>query len=206
MMDHSPSAAAPSVGVVYKLGGSLLEWAGLADALDRVLEHEIPGRSVALVGGGGTSADAVLRWDEAHELGAACAHQLAIAAMDFNARMIRELLQKRGRAFVTQAEDLRPGAILIPDMEDELRLAGNEVPGPSWEVTSDSLAAWLARRLGATRIVLLKSTDPPEDRRLATATARQLVDSRFAESVRGLEVEWINLRGSTILPVIKLVP
>jgi hypothetical protein len=50
----------------------------------------------------------------------------------------------------------------------------------SWDVTSDSLAAWLAWRVGATRLVLVKSAPAPEPplspERLA---ALGLVDAAF---------------------------
>ena len=201
----SPTEGVQTVDVLFKLGGSLLEWAGLPEALDRILGNRGP-RPTAIVVGGGASADAVRRWDETHDLGAASAHALAIAAMDFNARMIREMLRRRGRDVVTRREDLRIGATLIPDTEAELLYAGDDVPSPSWEVTSDSLAAWLARRLGSRQLVLVKSIDPPEDRRLVTAMKRQLVDSRFIEFAQGFEVSWINLRGGAILPFVPMVP
>jgi dihydroneopterin aldolase len=50
-------------------------------------------------------------------------------------------------------------------------LAASDVP-ESWDVTSDSLAAWLAGTLGAARLLLVKSRDvePP-------VTARDLADA-----------------------------
>jgi aspartokinase-like uncharacterized kinase len=54
----------------------------------------------------------------------------------------------------------------------------------SWEVTSDSLAAWIARALGASRLVLVK---PPD-----AEPSTDLVDGYF-ERVRGnLGVETIS--------------
>ena len=204
MMALSSSTDIPRPDVLFKLGGSLLEWSGLPESLEGILANCDP-RPVAIVVGGGAAADAVRRWDGTYQLSTALAHELAIAAMDLNARMVRELLRRQGRAVVTRPDDLRTGATLIPDLEAELLRAVDGAPSPSWDVTSDSLAAWLARRLGAGQIVLLKSIDPPEDRRLTTAMDRRLVDPRFAEFVAGLQVSWINLRGGANQPIIPLV-
>ena len=199
------SSGSPCVDVLYKLGGSLLEWPELPATLDRVLKRESPHTPMAIVVGGGAAADIVRRWDEVHRLEPSSAHGLAIAAMDFNARLIRELLRRQGREVVTRPDELRTGAILIPDLETELDRGGRDIPPASWEITSDSLSVWLARRLRAKRIVLLKSTDPPEDRSLATATERDLIDPCFAKSALGLDVEWINLRGGITPPAIRLL-
>lgn len=58
----------------------------------------------------------------------------------------------------------------------------------SWNVTSDSLAAWLARRLGAVRLLLVKHVVPPE-RPVASATlvAEGIVDQAFAGMMGSLE-------------------
>jgi hypothetical protein len=50
-------------------------------------------------------------------------------------------------------------------------------------VTSDSLAAWLARRLAAHRLILVKSAPPPPGGPVAWA-ASGFVDAAFPEFVR----------------------
>jgi len=57
-----------------------------------------------------------------------------------------------------------------------MALESRDLP-ESWEVTADSLAAWLARRLGARSVLLVKQIRPPGD--LAPAAelvARGVVD------------------------------
>ncbi|MFO1057172.1 MAG: hypothetical protein U1E53_09415 [Dongiaceae bacterium] len=58
-----------------------------------------------------------------------------------------------------------------------MALGRPEIP-ESWDVTSDSLAAWLAARIGLRRLVLVKSAAVPED---AAATA--LVESGLVDPV-----------------------
>lgn len=177
---------------LFKLGGSLLETPDLATRLTALLREALPTCRPILVVGGGSAADIVRRWEQVHSLSDAASHELAIAAMDFNARLLRTLLSRAGLAVVSDPCDHRAGAILIPDMLAELHRAGSGVPPETWDITSDSLAAWLAHRLGASRLVLLKSVDAPRD--LAAATAQGTVDPLLASYATGLAVSWVNLR------------
>jgi aspartokinase-like uncharacterized kinase len=55
----------------------------------------------------------------------------------------------------------------------------------SWDVTSDSLAAWLAGRIGATRVLLVKHLHPPPGRlRSAELVAGGIVDPAFPRFLR----------------------
>jgi dihydroneopterin aldolase len=54
---------------------------------------------------------------------------------------------------------------------------GAPVP-PSWDATSDSLAAWLARELNATRLLLIKSVDLPSG---APLNLRELAEADMVD-------------------------
>jgi 5-(aminomethyl)-3-furanmethanol phosphate kinase len=63
-------------------------------------------------------------------------------------------------------------------------LAADEIPA-SWDVTADSLAAWLAGKLGAARLLLVKQIRPGGPRvRAADLVAQGLVDARFPDFLR----------------------
>ena len=65
----------------------------------------------------------------------------------------------------------------------------------SWDVTSDSIAAYVARRAGARRLILLKSTDDPAPGDWEQASRRGFVDRHFPAIVApDLVVEAVNLR------------
>jgi len=180
--------------VVYKLGGSLLDLPDLAGRLANLLRGAAAACRPVVVVGGGTAADAVRGWGTIHRLSDAAAHELAIAAMDFNARLIREILVRQGLTVVSRAEAQHVGEILVPEILNEVSQADAAAPPATWDVTSDSLAAWLARRIGAARLVLVKSVEAPPDRRLATAASEGLVDPLLTRYAEGLTVAWINLR------------
>jgi dihydroneopterin aldolase len=66
------------------------------------------------------------------------------------------------------------------------RMAMKAVDIPaSWEVTSDSLAAWLAGKLRASRLLLLKQVELPRQPVTATELAEQgVVDPAFPKSLQ----------------------
>jgi dihydroneopterin aldolase len=58
-------------------------------------------------------------------------------------------------------------------------LGAKDIPW-SWDVTSDSLAAWLAGRIGAKRVLLVKHVDPSAELvRAKDLVAQGIVDPAF---------------------------
>jgi aspartokinase-like uncharacterized kinase len=168
---------------VVKVGGSLLTWPELPARLARWLDAEGPGRVVLIVGGG-PAADFVRALDAAHHLGDEPAHRLAMRAMDFTAEALARLLP--GSRVVGRLDDLgsawsagsRP--ILAPRVHLEEIDEGRVDRLPfSWSVTSDSIAARIAVDLGASRLVLLKSTATVNSASRAEAARAGLVDPWF---------------------------
>ncbi len=81
--------------VLYKVGGSLLDWPEFAPRLRALLQRrrvDYPGELPALLMGGGAAADVVRAWDRCFQLGEATAHQLALTSMELTARLLTELL------------------------------------------------------------------------------------------------------------------
>jgi len=59
-------------------------------------------------------------------------------------------------------------------------LGASNIP-QSWDVTSDSLAAWLAGEIGAERLLLVKHVEPTHGTiRVADLAAHDIVDNAFA--------------------------
>ena len=187
--------------VVVKVGGSLLEWPGMPARLSAWL-RELSADRVALVVGGGAFADAVRRLDRVHGLGEERSHGLALRSMDLSARVLAELVPGLvvAETFggIEAAWKLGAVAIFAPRayLEGEDR-AGPDPLARSWESSSDSIAARVARRLGAGELVLLKSADPAPGLDREAAARAGLVDRRFPDESRGLRtVNVVNLRGS----------
>lgn len=183
----TPSHAAAAAPWVLKLGGSL---AGAAELPDWLQACARLAPRVVLVSGGGLYADAVRQAQARWRFDDVSAHEMALAAMEMYAR----------QCCAMQA-GLEPCATLR-DMQRALRRGSTPVWMPvrlarqgegieaGWHVTSDSLAAWLARHLGAAGLVLVKSVPrPPGDWR--QVARRGAVDGAFAAQVGDLPVAWL---------------
>lgn len=144
-----PAAAPP---LVIKLGGSLTRREAPRDLLARIAA----GHGQVVVPGGGALADQVRAVQPHWELGDAAAHRMALLAMEQMAHAMLDiapaLLPARTPAEIFSAAKAGT-ALWFPAA---MTLGAPDIP-ESWDVTSDSLAAWLARRLGARRLVLVKA-------------------------------------------------
>ena len=168
---------------VIKLGGSL--WS--APELRRWLAvaATAPGPPRLLVPGGGPFADAVRHAQDRMRFDNRAAHEMAILAM---------------QQFATALSGLEPRLRACSTLDDlETASSGLWFPWPlaataptltaSWEVTSDSIAAWLAAQLPGSGLALVKSA--ALDAR--TATPAELVRSglcdeafpRYLEGMKG---------------------
>jgi 5-(aminomethyl)-3-furanmethanol phosphate kinase len=175
---------------ILKIGGSLLE-SDAAARLMRELAAARP-RGLLIVPGGGAFADAVRAAQKQHALGDATAHHMALLAME----TVGAMLVSFAPGFVLAgAPDEFTSAWqrgLVPIWSPvRMVLAATEIPA-SWDVTSDSLAAWLGDSLGAARVILAKSCDVAP---LIAADANQLaaagiVDPAFPRFVEGRNFSW----------------
>jgi aspartokinase-like uncharacterized kinase len=184
-----------TVGTVAKVGGSLLAEPELP-ALLACLEELAGKESLVLVPGGGPFADAVRTATAARDPGASAAHWMAILAMDQHAHFIAGLLPSARlvSAPLEIERTVAEGRLALLCSFPWLR-AENPLPH-GWHVTSDSIAAWAAGRLGARRLVLLKAVEGVLDEtgavlgevdRRSPALAG-VVDGYFGEVLRpGLE-------------------
>ena len=167
---------------IVKLGGSLAQDARLPAWLKMLAE--LGGGRVVVVPGGAAFADAV-RASQAHwHFDDLAAHNMAVLAMGQTALMIQALEPRLTLA--TQDEQIRRAlhagraAVWMP--LSVLRDAPDALT--SWDVTADSLALWLANRLNAERLVIVKSCVVNPQHGIAELSASGVLDVRFAEWAR----------------------
>ena len=188
---------------LVKVGGSLLDWPELPAQLDRFLEQRrvsAPETLDVLLCGGGPFVDSVRRLDRVHHLGDYMAHRLAIQAMDLASAVL--LCMLHGAMGVESVESLHgewPAddiPILIPSviLQELEEIQASPLP-QSWDVTSDTIAAWIAGQLKAESLVLLKSASLPPNPTRDVAARLKLVDPFFPLISSGVaQVEYLNLR------------
>lgn len=175
---------------VVKLGGSLLEQAGLIPRLDAWLSAQ-PAAATLVVVGGGEWVEALRRFDERHGLDVVAAHWLCIRAMEVTARAVAEAwpaCQWLDRLADWSTVANSAAAMVDPwhfVAEVEPHQPGTPLPC-GWHVTSDSIAARLAEIVAAQELVLLKSALPGENATAEAAAAEGYVDPWFPRATARL--------------------
>lgn len=165
---------------VVKIGGSL---SAAPDRRRRLLNAIADGTQGAciVVPGGGGFAEAV-REDQIRDgFDDATAHRLALDAMGRMAALFREIEPK----LIRTVDPWNEGPRSIARVWDPAALRDGHPDIPeTWDVTSDSLALWLAARLGARRCVLVKSVNAPHGSDAAALARLGLVDAAFPAFAR----------------------
>jgi aspartokinase-like uncharacterized kinase len=164
-----------NVELVVKLGGSLLNRVEEFDRVLGVLADVGRARRLLIVPGGGPFADTVRAVDARVRLSDDAAHWMAILAMDQHAHLIAERLVHSvlvtSAAAIAQAQSSARIPVLAP-----YRWLRDADPLPhSWDVTSDSIAAWCAHAVGASQLVLIKSSG---------ASGADVVDRYFSRALQ----------------------
>jgi 5-(aminomethyl)-3-furanmethanol phosphate kinase len=172
---------------VVKLGGSYAFSSDLQGWLAAIASNA---GDIVLVPGGGPFADAVRSAQPKMGFDDDAAHHMALLGMDQYGRALAALnkLFTPAASIAGIRRALRAGNVPVWS-PTEMVLKRNDIPR-SWEVTSDGLAAWLACRIGARRVLLIKHVDPPPDPiRIEDLVARGVVDRSFAAFLRDGAVE-----------------
>ncbi|HVG70640.1 MAG TPA: hydantoinase/oxoprolinase family protein [Vicinamibacterales bacterium] len=156
--------------MVIKVGGGLLEHLDHLGRVVAAISDVSRTLRVVVVPGGGPFADAVRRVDERLPLGDEEAHWMAILGMDQYAHLLAARIDAgavvAGREEIEDAHRRGHTPVLAPSAW----LKAADPLSHSWDVTSDSIAAWVAGELGAARLLLIK---PPG------ARGPNLVDAHF---------------------------
>jgi aspartokinase-like uncharacterized kinase len=188
---------------IIKVGGSLLDWPHLPQALHHWLTEQPPALNV-LFCGGGHLADCIRTADERFSLGDEAAHWLAIDCLSITTRLLASACQLDN--VLDRYDDLLAWRAantignVVFDLREFLHTFEAKFPGPplphDWTATSDSLAARLAQALAADELCLLKSTPPPSHS-LAELATSGYIDAHFPTAAKDLPaVQLVNLRST----------
>jgi len=165
---------------VIKLGGSLLGAPELLRWLELLVKFG--DGKVVIVPGGGLFANSVREAQQISNASDEVAHQLALLAMD----QFGLLLAGMNPGLVTASSELElaergwqhRGIVWLPS---KMALADTSIP-QNWQVTSDSLSAWLANKLGAEQLILVKSKSLITYQEEAPSKLQHLVDDELIDS------------------------
>ena len=169
---------------VVKLGGSLNGDPNLAQWLD--LLDRYGGGRVALVCGGGAFADEVRRLHSLWQVEELPAHNMAVLAMVQTAYLVQGI-NPRLQLACNESElhaVLRAGRAAVWLPFD--RLSSSPNADANWEVSSDSIALDLARRLNAERLVVVKSCAVRPGLSMTELSSGGVLDARFPHWAAGV--------------------
>ena len=161
---------------VLKIGGGLGDDA--LPALCNTLGELGARHPLLVVPGGAGFADAVREADRRFGLRAAASHRMAILGMEQFGWLLSELIPGAERCTDLACVSAGRTTVLLP-----AAVPLDPLPA-SWEVTSDSIAAWVADQAGAGRLVLVKEVDglyadwPPRGEPLPRLTVAELAARR----------------------------
>ena len=154
---------------VVKIGGSLHESPQLKEIVRRVGDFDTP---TVIVPGGGPFADQVRSSQKRWGIDDQSAHAMALLAM----RQYGYLLATLGGFEINERIESLSGSVTSQVwLPDEILLS--ERLQENWDVTSDSVAAWLANEIDADWLVLVKPVSLD-----SVDTSAQLVDKAFTRS------------------------
>ncbi|MCW4046720.1 MAG: delta 1-pyrroline-5-carboxylate synthetase [Candidatus Bathyarchaeota archaeon] len=175
---------------IIKVGGSLAEDPEVLRALCSKLSELAKKHALVVVPGGGEFADTVRDFDQRFSLPHGVSHRMAILGMD---------------QFGLLLSAVTPGSIVSRTPDDLERISSmgkvpiflpshmmfNEDPlENSWDVTSDSIAAFVAKRLGAAKVILVTDVDG-----IFTADPKKNVDGELLQEISVQEL--FNMRRRT---------
>lgn len=162
---------------VVKLGGSLYHWDRLPNCLSNLADC-----GIAIVPGGGPFTDQVRHAQRDWRFDDATAHAMAVLGMAQFGRLLAGLEPRLTIAETLSAlrSEMARGrsAIWLPKLAE----LEEGACAASWDVTSDSLALWLARRIGASELTLVKSVNSGESIDWLALSEHGIVDRAFARS------------------------
>lgn len=176
-MDEFVPASKHSRPVTVKLGGSLANSPDLPAWIAALDACRLP---LVIVPGGGAFAETVRDIQKKMQFDDPAAHHMALLAMQQYgialAALWPRLVSVATSAAIRRALRLGHVACWNP-----VNMALEASLPKRWDVTSDTLAAWLASELNADRLILIKSVDVPSaaETTLMDLVAAGLVDPLF---------------------------
>lgn len=162
--------------LVVKLGGSTAGHQEMQRWIDALVSATFP---LVIVPGGGPFADQVRVAQKRLAYSDEAAHAMAILAMDQFGFVIAErnarLRPARSLNEIREVQDAGGIPIWHPS---SMTIGAPDIPC-SWDITSDSLSAWLCTQLRAEALLLVKQTDE----HLHYSSVRDLADAGIVDSM-----------------------
>ncbi len=179
---------------VIKFGGSLAKTETLTTWLGFLRRCSSDNVSIMIVPGGGIFADAIRESQKIWDFSDKAGHQMAVCAMEQYAHMLADLAG--GLPVASTLMECRtslatnPVTVWLPSVMVNHE---NDLP-TDWNLTSDSLAVWLANQLQVEQIALIKSVGPSAiEHRAIELASKGIVDMELSGMLQQCNAEcwWV---------------
>ncbi|MFQ6086493.1 MAG: delta 1-pyrroline-5-carboxylate synthetase [Candidatus Bathyarchaeia archaeon] len=175
---------------VLKVGGSLAEYPAGLQKLCKELASFAKDHKIIIVPGGGRFADMVRDFDKTYGLSDAVAHEMAVLAMDQFGLFLSDITPN---SYVTYSlEELKNSAMgVLPIFLPSRFMFRRDPLEHSWDVTSDSIAAYIAGVLHAKKLILVTDVDG-----IFTENPKKSLDARLIAEISANQLLSWNKRTS----------
>ncbi|MHA1784980.1 MAG: amino acid kinase family protein [Candidatus Helarchaeota archaeon] len=188
---------------LIKIGGSLVKHPNIFKTLVTKLGEYFKSKKFVIITGGGELADIIRKYYEFYSLSDNDAHWMAINTQDMLARIVNSLLKKSVLInHLSQIENLL--SIQIPVIEPSNILKMYDELPHSWDVTGDSIAIFIAKKLHINNVILIKDVDGLFESYNLDESSRKLLKRVDIDQIKVLQTSCIDkysielLKGSNI--------
>jgi 5-(aminomethyl)-3-furanmethanol phosphate kinase len=177
--------------VVVKVGGSLALYPEKLKALCIKLTEFSQKHKLIIVPGGGEFADVVRILDKRFSLSCGVSHKMAILGMDQYGLLLSDLIPNS--VVLSKLEEIEYAFELgwVPIFLPSNLLLKDDKLEKSWNVTSDAIALYIARKLETPKVLLVTDVDG-----IFTHDPKTYSDARFIERLSADELLAMNKRTS----------
>lgn len=167
--------------IIVKLGGSLYHNPQLTAWLTQLL-HQAQHQPIIIVPGGGPFANTARQADQHYTLSPTTAHHLGLLAMQQFGLVLLDLCPQ-AHAYYHRPHNEKPNPSTLSIWLPDATLLSAPDLAHSWDVTSDTLALWLAQQCQADLLALLKhDVLPPYS--LDSLSQQAIIDPAFQHQYR----------------------
>jgi aspartokinase-like uncharacterized kinase len=176
---------------VIKIGGSLAEDPAALRALCNRLGEIAKKHRVVVVPGGGKFADVVREFDQQFGLSPVISHRMAILGMDQFGLLLSQIIPNScASCLLNDAKQLSEIGVVPIFLPSRLMFQADPLE-PSWDVTSDSVATYVASRLSANKVILVTDVDG-----IFTSDPKKHSDAKLINELSANELLRLNHRTS----------
>jgi aspartokinase-like uncharacterized kinase len=168
---------------VIKVGGSLAEDPAVLRELCNRLAEIAKKHEIVVVPGGGKFADVVREFDQRYGLSSDLSHRMAILGMDQYGLLLSQVVPNSCATYLlTDAKQLSAIGVVPIFLPSRLMFQEDHLEH-SWDVASDSIAAYIASRLRADKVILVTDVDG-----IFTSDPKKQLDAKLLEKMSASEL------------------